>query len=215
VLKQFVRVSARITHTDPKAEYAAMAVALAAHIAGTGEQIQPGKFLDRLQLFLDDDEPANELVDLLAQAVDSVSVGQTTEEFAADLGLGKGVSGYAYHSVPVAIHAWLAHPSDFREAVLSVIRCGGDADSTGAIVGGIVGCRVGREGIPDKWLQGLWEWPRTVKWIERLADGVFECRMSGEMRKPPRLPVMGVLIRNLLFLVIVLGHGFRRLFPPY
>jgi hypothetical protein len=29
------------------------------------------------------------------------------------------------------------------------------------------------------------------------------------------LPVLGVVFRNLLFLLVVLFHGFRRLFPPY
>ena len=188
------RASAKITHTDPKAEYAALAVALAAHIAcAPRSRSKPGDFVDRLRLLLAEEEFTDELFELLGKAADSVSAGQATEAFALDLGLETGVTGYAYHSVPVAIHAWLSHPSDFREAVLSVVRCGGDADTTGAIVGGIVGCSVGKEGIPEEWLQGLWEWPRTVTWIEHLADVVFECRMSGEMRKPPRLPVMGVL----------------------
>ena len=35
-LHQFVRASARLTHTDPKAEYGAVAVALAAHHAANG-----------------------------------------------------------------------------------------------------------------------------------------------------------------------------------
>ncbi len=29
------------------------------------------------------------------------------------------------------------------------------------------------------------------------------------------LPIYGVLLRNLLFFVVVIFHGFRRLFPPY
>lgn len=214
LFKQFVRASARITHSDPKAEYAALTVALAAHLAGTREQIQPGDFVDRLRLVLAEDS-AEELCELLGEATASVSAGQSTEAFALAQGLDKGVSGYAYHSVPVAIHAWLRHPHDFQEAVLSVVRCGGDTDSTGAIVGGIVGCSVGMEGIPGEWLQGLWEWPRTVTWMNRLAETLYECRTAGQTVNPPCLPTLGVLSRNLFFLGIVLRHGFRRLLPPY
>ena len=44
----------------------------------------------------------------------------------------------------------------------AVIQCGGDADTTGAIVGGIVGASVGREGIPEEWLDRLIEGARPT-----------------------------------------------------
>ena len=43
---------------------------------------------------------------------------------------------------------WLTRPRDFRKAVSAVVRCGGDTDTTGAIVGAIVGSAVGRAGLP-------------------------------------------------------------------
>lgn len=87
----------------------------------------------------------------------------------------------------------------------SVIRCGGDADTTAALVGGIVGAAVGKEGISERWIKGLWEWPRTVGWMERLARG----------GKPVEVFWLGQVARNLVFLVVVLWHGFRRLGPPW
>ena len=63
--------------------------------------------------------------------------GRTTEEFAADLGLARGVSGYMYHTVPVAIYAWLRYPDDYRSVVQSAIRCGGDTDTVAAITGAV------------------------------------------------------------------------------
>jgi len=127
----------------------------------------------------------------------------------------KGVTGYVYHSVPVAIHAWLTHPRDLRSAVMSVIRCGGDTDSTGAIVGGILGAAVGRDGVPSDWLLALMEWPRSVAWMERLGGQLGTVVRSGESQRPTGLSVPGIWLRNLLFLGVVLFHGFRRLFPPY
>ena len=131
------------------------------------------------------------------------------------MGLSKGVSGYVYHTVPVALHAWLSHQNDYRSAVMAVISCGGDADSTGAIVGGIVGASVGKEGIPSEWLRDLWEWPGSVRWMESLAKQLDERIRSGTANRPVSLPIFAVLPRNLFFLAVVLLHGLRRVLPPY
>jgi len=68
-------------------------------------------------------------------------------EFANDLGLERGVTGYAYHSVPVALYAWLRHSDDFRAALTAVLDCGGDTDTVGAIVGALMGAQLGRGAI--------------------------------------------------------------------
>jgi ADP-ribosyl-[dinitrogen reductase] hydrolase len=119
------------------------------------------------------------------------------------------------HTVPVAVHAWLAHPEDFRAAVLAAVRCGGDTDTLAAIVGGIVGARVGRAGIPAEWLSGLWEWPRSVAWMERLGGRLAEVSASGTPQRALPLAVWAVPLRNQLFVAVVLTHGFRRPLPPY
>jgi hypothetical protein len=120
-----------------------------------------------------------------------------------------------YHTVPVALHAWFCHPSDYRSAVTSAIACGGDADTTAAIVGGIVGAAVGKQGIPDEWLTGLWEWPRTNDYLDRLASQLNDMIDNHAAAKPVRLPVIPLLLRNAFFFSVVLYHGFRRLLPPY
>ena len=98
---------------------------------------------------------------------------------------------------------------------MSVIECGGDADTTAAIVGGIVGCGVGEEGIPNEWISKLWEWPRSVNWMRRLADQLADSKNHSKPMTPIKLNFIAVFVRNLFFLVIVLLHGFRRLLPPY
>jgi ADP-ribosylglycohydrolase len=210
-LRELVHASTRITHTDPKAEYGAFAVALAAQLAR--QHATADHFVDQLKSSLGAD--GDELSSLIAGAVNSANDGQPTDSFADSLGLFKGVSGYVYHSVPVAIHASFVHKHDFRSAVAAVIQCGGDADSTGAIVGGIIGTAVGKEGIPSEWLDHLLEWPRSVSWMERLGVQVDSSISSDAKDRPIALPVWGLLPRNLFFLLVVLYHGFRRLFPPY
>lgn len=211
-LRDFVRASARITHSDPKAEYGAFAIALAAQMAGSGPTPSPSEYAERLKSLMDED--AQELVSLIERAAASARQGRSTQQFADSLGLTSRVSGYAYHSVPVAIHAWFRHPNDFRSAVTSVIECGGDTDTMAAMVGGIVGTTVGRQGIPPAWIDNLMEWPLTVTWMERLGRQL-EASASDSSLAPVGRPVLGVLARNLFFLVVVFYHGFRRLAPPY
>lgn len=49
-------------------------------------------------------------------------------------GLGRGVSGFSMHTVPVALHVRLRHQRDDEAAVTDVIACGGDTDTEAAIV---------------------------------------------------------------------------------
>jgi ADP-ribosyl-[dinitrogen reductase] hydrolase len=211
-LRKLVRASTRLTHTDPKAEYGAFAVALAAHFARQ-QQNDPTAYQQALRAALGDE--ANELHDLVAKVVASVNTKQTTEDFAAEIGHTKGVSGYIYHTVPVVLHAALRNPTDFRAAVMETIRCGGDTDTTGAIAGSIVGAGVGNSGIPSEWVASLWEWPRSVAWMERLSERLAEVVQTGRPQTALPLFRLGQLARNGVFLSAVLAHGFRRLMPPY
>lgn len=218
LLQDLVHASTRLTHTDPRAEHAAYAVALAAHYAASGITVVPDKFLEELEQTYG--SAAAETLAVVSAVFASVMRGEETSEFAASINCNDGVSGYALHTVPVCLHAWLSHPLDFRSAVLSVIHCGGDADTTAAIVGGIVGAAVGRDGIPQQWRTDLQEWPRTVAWIERLGVATAESALPTDSSEcyqatHPPLFLPGILLRNVLFLIVVVLHGFRRMLPPY
>jgi len=208
-MRVMVRASTRITHTDPKAEQAALTVALAAQGIPKNEFLQ----VCRSQA----GAGAGEWLALLERTVASVERRETTLAFASSLGLGKGVTGYSFHTVPVALHAWLSHPGDYRGAVLAAIECGGDTDTVAAITGAIAGAGVGKDGIPAEWLARLAEWPRTVQWMEQLA-ALLARRIAGEMpiaERPPWARATKLLLRNVFFLAVVLAHGVRRLLPPY
>lgn len=213
LMLRFVRASSCLTHSDPKATCGAIAVALAARHARMNERIDAEAWLSEVDESIG--EEGVKLSQLLRQAVASCRAEESSAQFAESLGLGDGVTGYTNHTVPVAIHAWLSHPRDYRAAITSVIRCGGDADTTAAIVGGIVGAGVGREGIPDQWMDGLTDWPRSVEWIEKLGDQLTHRLPSGTPAKSPRVGPIKIIIRNIFFLLVVLFHGFRRLAPPY
>ncbi len=203
--RELVRASTRLTHLDPKAETAALAVAEAAAWIVRGE-VPLEDFIGRLRA-LSADEAWQGLCHRLANAV----AGQeSVADFAATLGLATGVTGYAYHTVPVALFAWLRHRGDFAGAVANSIRCGGDTDTVAAIVGALAGCETGVDGIPADWRNGLVDWPRSTRLLERLAG-----QLASPDGKPVRWLWPGVLPRNLFFLAVVLTHGIRRVLPPY
>lgn len=213
-LKKLVRASARITHTDPKAEIGALAVAYAAYQAGLRDVIDPQFFIDSLREILDP-AYAQEFLIIMNKALLSLNQGQSTELFAESIGLEKGISGYIYHTVPVAIHCWLSHQKEYRNGVKTIIRCGGDTDTTAAITGAIIGSSVGIQGIPQDWQNALWDWPRSKMWIKQLGETLYVSLRHDSFQKAVQINFFKAFLRNVFFLVIVLTHGFRRILPPY
>ncbi|MDM8536683.1 ADP-ribosylglycohydrolase family protein [Desulfobacterales bacterium HSG17] len=214
-LEAYVKASTLITHKDPKAITGAMAVArITAWCIQERNltRISKDEFLDLLMDCGASDNDWQEIISRMRGAIDkNISV----SEFAADLGLAKGITGYVFHTVPVALYAWYHHFGNFEQTLTSVLNCGGDTDTVGAITGAMAGTACGVEQISLQWQKGILEWPRSMAFLTSLADRI-SLKMAGDESITP-LPyfVPGVLPRNIFFLIIVLFHGFRRLLPPY
>jgi ADP-ribosylglycohydrolase len=73
-------------------------------------------------------------------------------EFHAAEKLGNGSDVRSSDTVPFCLWVAARHFDDFTEALWTAARVGGDADTTGAIIGGLVALAVGREGLPVNWL---------------------------------------------------------------
>ena len=56
-----------------------------------------------------------------------------------------------------------------------------------AIVGGIVGARVGKEGIPAELTRGIWEWPRSSTWMESLGTALSQTWPIPSASRAPRV----------------------------
>lgn len=123
--------------------------------------------------------------------------------------------GYAYHSVPVALYAWLRHFGDFPAALKAALDCGGDTDTIGAIVGALAGASCGERGIPAEWRTGIWEWPRSCAFLRQVAARLFEQKIARQPLGPVPYFWLGLVPRNVLFLMTVLAHGFARLLPRF
>lgn len=212
-MRELVRTSTRLTHTDPKAEYGALAVAIAAHCAADHAEGDFEGYVERVRAVCG--AGAEELVALIECALKSAVAGESTEAFAVSMGLSRGVSGYIYHTVPAVLHAWFHDPRDFMGAMKAVIMAGGDTDTTAAILGGIMGAGVGAKGLPQPHLDGIWEFPKSVAWMRRVSARLAESVIARSPRKPVSYFVPAILCRNAVFLIAVIGHGFRRLAPPY
>jgi len=210
--REFVAASSQLTHRGWQAETAALAVAecVTLTIQNQGRP-QRAEVLAMLRSL----SAEAEWQSVLSRIESSLSAQNTVGDFVHTLGLDRGVSGYALHVVPVAIFVWLRHPDDFRTALTAALECGGDTDTVGAILGALMGANVGEQGIPEDWLDAIWEWPRSVAFMKQVAGRLPEQAVLQTSVGPVRCFWPAILLRNLLFLVVVLVHGLRRLAPPY
>ena len=132
-------LSARVTHAHPEAIVGAVAVALAAAFAARGETDLLEFVIPRL--------PASE-VKLRCQ-IASTMTNTSSIEVAAKVGSGDGIA--AHDTVPFCLWCAQQFIGSFEEAMWHTVAGLGDRDTTCAIVGGIVGARVGVAGIPPTW----------------------------------------------------------------
>ncbi|MGB6219838.1 ADP-ribosylglycohydrolase family protein, partial [Haloferula sp.] len=203
--KCLTEAQTKVTHRDPKALIAANAVTeLAALLSTRSEPPTLGKVMFCLSYEVADVEWEG----ILARINEHHIAGSDLSCFLEAIGVepGRGVSGYAYHTVPAVVFAGLLHHWDFRETVSAILDAGGDADTTGAIAGALCGAYGGEGSIPREWIEGVWEWPVTVAKIRNLGKALEEGK---ELRIRPRWSPL-LFVRNLVFLIIVLGHGFGR-----
>lgn len=215
MIEKFVSASTRLTHTDPEAEVGAQAIArMAAWVVTHNPKERPDidAIASKLVELAPDDSEWNKWIERVQEGYRE---GISVPDFAISLGLGKGVTGYIYHTVPVAIYAWLRHYGDFRLTVEAVLDCGGDTDTVGAIAGALAGGTVGTDNIPADWLHGIIDWPRSITLFRQVANRLADQQAAENPLGEVSYFWPAVLPRNLFFLLVVLIHGFRRLVPPY
>ncbi|HEX9729659.1 MAG TPA: ADP-ribosylglycohydrolase family protein [Gemmatimonadales bacterium] len=213
---RYTRAATTITHTDPRAFTGANAVAAIAALAtGADREVHPA--LDDVVSVL---RAAGDVRDaewpgLVDRFRDAAARQIGVDAFADELGLEHGVTGYVHHTVPVAVYAWYRHYGDFESTLVAILSCGGDTDTTGAIAGALAGAVVGDHHIPAKWVRGIIDWPRGVGLLRAIAARMAAAKEDRTSSRPVRYFVPGCLVRNLVFLAVVLLHGLRRMAPPY
>jgi len=133
-----IKDASSVTHRNDEAYVGALAIAIA--IAAPDFD-----FIPTIISALPDSNTRDRLTTLTSEAPSTISA----------LGVRFGASGYVADSVPLAlVAASRAETGTFKDAVLGVISAGGDTDTTGSMVGQIVGSKVGLSCIPED-LQSL------------------------------------------------------------
>lgn len=155
-LEAAARAGALVTHAHPLGVDAAVVQATAVAAALRGE--------DPLGVALEA-ATTPELRERLGSAVRLASARPEPAEVAEELG--NGFAGYT--SVPAAVYSAAVHAS-FEDAVTFAVRCGGDADTIGAMAGAIAGARSGASAIPARWADALEQGPKGRAHVEALAD---------------------------------------------
>lgn len=212
-MKELVKISTKMTHSDPKAELGAQIVAYAAYLNTQNNNIDPVQFIKDCQDHFIEKE--DDIFKLLKKIPDSLNNKDSTEKYAESIGLSKGVTGYINYTVAVVIYCWLNNSNSPQKALEEVIRCGGDTDTTAAILGAIIGAKIGPEGFPPEWRNNLIEWPRTVVWMKNLSQSFEISLRQKKAVNYTKVPFLMNLLRNLCFIVIIFAHLVRRMLPPY
>ena len=106
---------------------------------------------------------------------------------ALDLPREQVVSGGYVVSTLEASSWCLARHADFPGAVLAAVNLGGDADTTGAVAGGMAGLRGGLAAIPVDWIAAL---ARSQE-VLALAGAFADACLAHWARLPARFPCEG------------------------
>jgi len=201
----FTEAHTRITHSDPKASLATLAVTEVAAALLKSQEV-PDLFPILKDLSVD--EEWRNIVDQIQEHLEKT---KSLEELLKSLGgkPEKGISGYVYQTVPAVLFLGIKNNWSFEKTIPEVIAAGGDTDTTAAIAGALCGAYNEVRGIPQDWIKGVYEWPTHISDLKLLSQA-FTTKKSRRIRArwSPLL-----LMRNLFFLVTVLAHGLARLLP--
>lgn len=66
----------------------------------------------------------------------------------------RATMGFPPACIPACFHT-LITTNGFEQAIIEIVNLGGDADTTGAILGALAGAHYGADAIPGRWLDGL------------------------------------------------------------
>lgn len=88
-------------------------------------------------------------------------------------------TGYTLDTLGCALWAVLTRIS-FEDAVVTAVNLGGDADTVGAVTGGLAGVMYGYEAIPQRWLERFNDKQRNR--LDKAAAGLIQLARKQERR---------------------------------
>lgn len=97
--------------------------------------------------------PFEELLNLNPE-MDAIKIGNYCDAY--EHTVEKWATGYVVDTLRLALWAF-ANTYTFEDGMLLVVNQGGDADTAGAVYGQLAGAYYGMSGIPDRWLDALYQ----------------------------------------------------------
>jgi ADP-ribosylglycohydrolase len=153
-LPEAVADISRITHQDPRSVAGGVAIAKAAQLLAMREDVENDVFCESIAESMQPFEPAfaglvAELPRRLAEDRDTARhaiawAGSPRPEFSRPV-----ITPFVVPTVLAALWVVLRHPTSWPDAVAEAILLGGDVDTLGAIVGALMGARLGHAAIPE------------------------------------------------------------------
>jgi poly(ADP-ribose) glycohydrolase ARH3 len=151
-----------ITHTDPRAKAASVAVAyLIARLVQSNEYSSPG---DQVLEIADCVHTIDPDMSAMLRWVTQI-IRLRPEEALFEI----GTSSDALEVVPAAVYCFLKHPRQYANAVLVAANAGDAADSIAALTGSFVGALTGLNSIPRAWRNQIEDGEVLVAIAEQLA----------------------------------------------
>jgi ADP-ribosylglycohydrolase len=150
----------RITHHDPRSVAGGIAIAKAAQLLATGEHSEAIGFCGEIAAAMRPyDTTFSDLVEELPSRVEEdreaalhaiAWAGSPRPEFSRPV-----ITPFVVPTVLAALWSILRKPNSWAGAVAEAIGLGGDVDTLGAIVGALVGVRLGATAIPSQLASGV------------------------------------------------------------
>lgn len=207
-LSEYVTASTFLTHNNNEALVAALALArttawLIRNPAPPSHPLQP-IFTELRAANFCHNETWYDLVDTMERCL---AEGQTVSQFQENLGLAGFVSGYAFHSAPVALYVFLKEYDNFEKTIYEAVSVGGDTDTIAFMAGSLAGTRGGKTNIPKTLIEGVSAWPCDIGIVQ--AHRFNQAQVS--QIQDDKFPWFYLFLRNLLSWLAICPHIIRRL----
>jgi ADP-ribosyl-[dinitrogen reductase] hydrolase len=213
-LNRWIEQSTQLTHTHPTTIVSCQLLASLAEVAATTKspELDAIPTLEQLCNQFRQTELSSDLEQLKAFLWEKRSPRAVARFF----GWTAGIPPEIHATTIMASYCWLRNPADYRAAVLSAISLGGDTQSMGAIVGGLVGARITAEKLPPQLVQSLAASPLDRRWIAKLAErlshwphGMHDLHSAPAQPSAPGLQILRNLSNGS---VLAVQNGVRLLF---
>ncbi len=157
--------TAALTHGHPSGYYPAGVLGALVATIITGGTIEEGISISLG--FLDARIGSKETIEAIQSALDLLQDQDVTPSPEAVESLGEGWVGD--EALAIGIYCALVAGDDFAKGVRLAVNHSGDSDSTGSITGNILGAILGKDAIPNDWLNQL----ELAGVIRQVGDDLF------------------------------------------